>query len=212
VSEQPRAGFGPADLFETPDLIEPVLGFRSWRVIDGRLRSLYLPVVWDRPVLRAECPSLPGSELAGAVPGGAPRSASAEAAALGQPHMAPDPGCSCGIYAYFEPDLEFSKLDHRGVIGIVTLTGNVEVHVDGMRGEEARVHALAVYERWTRRQKDGVESIAARLGIDLVDLERVGQAAEAYGRPLSPELLPGDLPPEPPRLAWPAPELQTRPA
>ncbi len=203
MTPETRASVGPADLFRTPDLIEPVVGFRSWRAIDGRLRSLYLPVFWDQRVMRAECPSASRTPLAEAISADAPQSASATAAALERPHMAPDPDCSCGIYTYFEPDYQFPTLDYRGVVGIVTLTGTIEVHADGMRGEEACVHALATYSRWVKRHRDEVAAIAEALEVDLVELEQLEEAAVKYGRPLSRGLLPAELPPEPPRVALP---------
>jgi hypothetical protein len=164
------------DRLGAPDLIEPLVAFRRWRALGGRLRSPYLPVFWDERVLHAECeasrrPSEPGGDH--------------------QPHLAPHPDCSCGIYAYLEPDREFSMVDYRGVTGIVTLWGNIEVHADGMRAEHARVEALALYHRWSDRQKNAVWRIAEELGVDLVDLDEIDHCAERYGGRLPPVLLPG---------------------
>ena len=175
----------PADVFQAPDLIEPVVGFRNWRVIDGRLRSLYLPVFWDQRTVRANCNANQGDN-------------DGVAAA----HMAPDPTCTCGIYAYLEPDRRFSTIDYRGVTGIVTLSGTIEVHSDGMRAEQACVEALALYSRWSSRQKEAVQQIAGELGVDLVDLGAVEQASERYGRRLTADLLPEELPPEPAPPSW----------
>src|SRR5204863_8503007 len=95
----------PADVFEAPDFIEPVAAYRKWRVVDGRLRSLYAQRFWFEPLQRAEC-------HADGV----------------RPHMAPHSGCTCGIYASHEPDCEFPTVDYRGVSGIVTVWGDIEVH------------------------------------------------------------------------------------
>ena len=37
-----------------PDLVEPVVAFRAWRVVDGALLSPYIPCRWDGPVMHAE--------------------------------------------------------------------------------------------------------------------------------------------------------------
>jgi hypothetical protein len=164
----------PADLvphLPAPDLIEPLVAFRSWRAVDGRLRSPYLPVFWEQPVARASCDL--GSGRGG--------------------HAAPAPGCTCGIYAYMKPDLEFPAVDYRGISGIVTLWGNIEVHAAGMRAEHAKVEALGLYSRWSRRHKRAVWAIADRLGVDLVDLDDLDRSADRYGRRLPVDLLPGRL-------------------
>ena len=164
--------------FQTPDLIEPVVAFRSWRVVDGALRSVYLPFFWTERDVEATCM---GHE---APDSNAPRSAPPG-------HHAPDRGCTCGVYAYYEPDMNFSTVDHRGVIGIVSLWGTIELHDDGMRAQHARVEALALYSRWTTRQIDAVREVARDLGVDLVDLDDIADAARRYGRHISRELVPG---------------------
>ena len=58
-----------------------------------------------------------------------------------------------------------------------------------MRAELARIEALGFYSRWSRRQKRDVAAIAAELGVDLVDLDDLTEAAQDYGRPLLPEAL-----------------------
>ena len=166
-----------ADL-QPPDLIEAVVAFRSWRVVDGALRSVYLPQFWTEREVEATCM---GSEAPDA---DAPRTAAAG-------HRAPDRGCTCGVYAYYEPDKNFPTVDYRGVIGIVSLWGTIELHEDGMRAEHARVEALALYSRWTTRQIEAVREIARDLGVDLVDLDEIEEAARRYGREISRELVPG---------------------
>jgi hypothetical protein len=145
---------------EAPSLFEPVTAYRSWRVVDGRLRSPYRPVFWDQPTLEASCV-----------------------------HPAPGSGCACGIHAKFEPDREFPKVDYRGVAGIVTLWGRIEVDRDGMRAEHARVEALALYARSSARLKSALFKIADELDVDLIDLDEIEAAAARYGTPL-PGLLP----------------------
>lgn len=161
---------------DAPDLIEPLVAFRRWRVIGGRLRSPYASFFWDEPVIHAQCEAF--------------RCCPPDVSGAHGPHAAPHPECSCGIYAYLEPDREFSMVDYRGVTGIVTLWGNVEVHVDGLRAEHARVEALALYDRWCARQKNAVWRVAEELGIDLIELDEIDRCAERYGGRLPAALLP----------------------
>ena len=104
-------------------------------------------------------------------------------------HMAPHPDCGCGIRAYHSPLDDFSRVDYQAVSGIVTVWGRVQIGPDEMRAERARVEALALYHRWTRRQTDAVRSTAAALGVDLVDLRELEAAASGYGGPPPPVLL-----------------------
>jgi len=162
-----------ADVFAVPDFVEPVVAYRKWRIVDGRLRSLYMPVFWTEAERRAECRFAPST---------GPGAGTA-------PHMAPDPTCVCGIYASHKPDYQFPTIDFRGVTGVVTVWGSIEVHADGLRAEYARVEALALYERWTIRQLDGVRIVAEQLGVDLIQLDQLETAAGQYGARLPEDLL-----------------------
>jgi hypothetical protein len=162
---------------DAPDLAAPVVGFRNWRITRsgpraGELSSAFIPIVWPGPVLRAECRRFGSAE-----------------ALLQAPHDAPDPGCGCGICAYHQPTGDFSKVDFLGVSGIVTVWGRIVADVDGMRAEQVRIAALAVYSRWTGRQRQVVREIADRFGVDVVDLPELGAAARDYGETLPPSLL-----------------------
>jgi hypothetical protein len=161
-----------------PDLIEPIVAFRSWRVVEGRLRSVYLPTFWTEREMTASCLCSESPDP------DAPRSAR-------DGHGVPDRGCTCGIYAYYLPDMNFPTVDHQGVTGIVSVWGAIEVHGEGMRAEHARIEALALYSRWTTRQIDAVRNVAQELGVDLVDLDEIEEAARRYGQPITPALVPG---------------------
>jgi hypothetical protein len=166
LADAPQAGHGVA-----PDLIEPVVGFRNWRIFRtgrgvGELSSPYFPVSWSEPVVRAECRRWRTAE-----------------ALLDAPHQAPDPECGCGIRAYRTSTGDFSKVDYRGVSGIVTIWGRIEIGSDEMRAELARVEALGLYSRWSRRQREAVLEVAAHLGAEVVDLRELDAAAASYGAP-----------------------------
>ena len=161
----------------SPDMIAPVVGFRSWRIFRdgparGELSSPNFPVTWSDRVLRAECRRFRRAEDL-----------------LQRPHTAPDPVCGCGICARHAPTDDFSRVDYQGVSGIVTAWGRIEVDRDGMRVEYARVEALGLYSRWTRRQRQAVERTAGELGVDLVDLHDLGAAAGEYGEALPASLV-----------------------
>jgi hypothetical protein len=172
ITVEPVASGGAA-----PDVIEPVVGFRNWRILrsgsaEPELSSPYLPVSWSEPVVRAECRRWRTAE-----------------ALLDVPHTAPDPECGCGIRAYHTPTGDFSKVDYQGVSGIVTVWGRIEIDPDEMRVELARVEALGLYRAWTRRQREAVREVAANLGADVVDLRELDAAAASYGAPLPASLL-----------------------
>jgi hypothetical protein len=149
-----------------PDLLGPVFGFRDWRVTDEGLCSPRTGVVWTNRVHEAVCrPRTPEDFVR-------------------PPHPAPGRDCTCGVHAAYYASDEMSKVDHRGVSGIVTVWGRVEAHAHGMRAEFARAEALGVYARWTRRQKRAVADVAEALEVDLVDLADLADAAHAYATPL----------------------------
>jgi hypothetical protein len=166
-----------------PDLIEPVVGFRNWRILRtgparGELSSPYFPITWSEPVMRAQCRRWRTPE-----------------ALLDTSHAAPQSDCDCGIRAYHAPTGDFCKVDYRAVSGIVTVWGRIEIGADEMRAELARVEALALYSRWSRHQREAVQDVAANLGADLVDLRDLGAAAASYGAPPPASLL-ADPPPK----------------
>jgi hypothetical protein len=97
------------------------------------------------------------------------------------PHEAPQSGCSCGIYASHEPDYEFPTIDYRGVSGIVTAWGNLEVEAHGIRAQWVQLEALSIYRRWGRRQKNAVRAVAESLGSEVIDLYDLEAAVKRYG-------------------------------
>jgi hypothetical protein len=104
---------------DLPDLVEPIVGWRVWRV-DARLRlcSTLHDEVW-----------LPGRPMA---------------AACASAHHAPEDSCSCGIYAVPTPHEAQVYLVGRNspeavhrVLGQVALWGRVVEYTLGWRGELA---------------------------------------------------------------------------
>lgn len=168
---------GPLPVVSTaPDLAAPVHAFRDWRITDEGLASPRAGVLWTSRVLEAECRPRTPEEM------------------LQPPHRAPGQDCSCGIRAYFRPSMETSRVDYRGVTGIVTVWGAVMVHTGGLRAEFARIEALGVYARWTRRQKVAVAGAAEELGVDVLPLEELEQGAHRYADALPAGLIPEQTP------------------
>lgn len=153
-----------------PDLIEPVLGFRTWHLRGDELYSPYVDVVWPAAPLRAVC-------LRDRVQFRPGTSHHAE--------PAPTSACACGIYAYFDPLDRVGSNPHL-VRGAVALWGRIEVHRDGMRAQFARAIVLA--DPPDRRRRREVRRAAERLGIETVDGDELREAALRYARPL-PDLL-----------------------
>lgn len=155
-----------------PDLIEPVVGFREWLVVRGALQSPYIPYRWEAPVAEARC--FPAN-----------RNLQFGRGWLDEPHNAPHPRCKCGIYAVYRPRAATPFPDAERVWGVVTLWGRIEVHVDGMRAQHARVEALALGTGDRRGDEAKLRSIASELGVALVEWDELPEAADRCGRPLS---------------------------
>jgi hypothetical protein len=164
--EWPRGTASLAALEVTaPDLIRPVIGFRQWRLTDEGLISLFIDQRWDGPQLTAAC------------------------RAAGHPgHAAPAGECSCGVYAWYAPCPLTSSVGEF-VAGAVVLWGALELHATGMRGQYARVVALALpVSRRTKRRR--LMTVAERFGVPAVPHRALKPVALAHGAPLPPSLRP----------------------
>lgn len=151
-----------------PDLIQPVIGYRVWRIRDGDLVSQYTDVRWAGGPLRAECLS----ELYRRGPGL-------------HPTPAPDPKCSCGIYAYFRPSERLgASSDSPLVLGAVVLWGRIEVHRSGMRAEWARPVAIGLPPFSPRERRQMLRRISERLGLEAVLIKDLRRVALRHGQPL----------------------------
>ena len=87
--------------FCVPDLIEPVIGFRQWRLTDDGLYSLTSEELWRSPRLDALC------------------------RVGGHPHeVSPSARCSCGVYAWYEPCPRAASAATRNIVaGAVVMWG-----------------------------------------------------------------------------------------
>ena len=160
-----------------PDLVEPVVGFRAWKVIDDRLLSPYIPCEWEGPQMHAVCYPANRSLLHGE-------------GWLDVPHASPHPACRCGIYAYHQPGAQPYYGEWLWVEGVVTVWGRLEVHRDGLRAEHARVEALVLPDEGDAARRDAAAVVAARLGVRLVERQAMERTAAQVGAPLPRALLP----------------------
>ncbi|MGA2009836.1 MAG: recombinase family protein [Solirubrobacteraceae bacterium] len=156
-----------AEIEIAPDLIAPIVGFRHWRLLDGALVSMFTRTPWTAAQMTARC-----------------------AHGDHDPARTPSPGCTCGVYAYYEPcPRTASALTGDLVGGAVVVWGRVEAHATGVRAEHARVIALDL-PRIRRGKRQAVAEIAARLGVPAVPHRGLRSAALDHGAPLPLSLRP----------------------
>ena len=161
-----------------PDLIQPLVGFRKWRVMRDHISSPFVPLRWEDAVVHARCYPANRSLMFGA-------------GWLDEPHDAPHPDCKCGVYAWHEPPQRGPIRDMRQTFGIVSLWGRVEVHADGMRAEHARIEALSYQRELGSGHVGRVTAIARRLGVAAIDYGELPAAARVIGSGVPRALRPG---------------------
>jgi hypothetical protein len=151
-----------------PDLAEPVIGYRQWRVCDGALWSAYADDRWERGLNVARC-SVPGA---------------------GHPEAAPGHDCRCGIHAWYRPcPLLASPSTSAFVAGAVALWGELELHHDGMRAQFGMVVAL-VRPVLSRSKRRAVLRVAEALEVEAVPAHRLEAVALRHGAPIPRTLRP----------------------
>jgi hypothetical protein len=151
-----------------PDLIEPVIGYRQWRMRDGALWSPYAEMRWARGMNTASC------------------------AAPGPLHADPAPasGCTCGLYAWYRPCPWLASAGAPDLVaGAVALWGAIELHASGMRAQHAMVVALALPMTRAVKRRHVIE-VARALEVPAVAARRLAAAARACGRTPDDALVP----------------------
>lgn len=150
-----------------PDLIDPVIGFRQWRIEGNRLRSPYCAVTWEQPELAASCPL-----------------------DTHEPGATPDASCTCGIYAYYEPCPRTASAGMRDLVsGAVVLWGGIELHGNGMRAAHCRIVALALPLLSARKRRATVAAASA-LDVPALPHRILSEEARRHGAPVPPSLRP----------------------
>lgn len=154
-------------LATAPDLVDPIVGFRQWRLADGVLKSMFIASEWRDAEQHARC--YVGNH---------------------DPANVPAKACSCGIYAYYDLVPRTASAGTRELVGgVVVLWGRVELHVTGMRAEHALLVALELPLTRGRKFREVMQA-AESLGVDAVTHRKLKGAASDHGRPLGRELRP----------------------
>ncbi|MGZ4272510.1 MAG: hypothetical protein ACXVRP_01980 [Solirubrobacteraceae bacterium] len=150
-----------------PDLIDPIVGYRQWRLAGGTLMSLFNDTRWRHVELTARCD---GGDH--------------------HPECVPDHQCSCGIHAYYEPCPRTASAVTRDLVaGAVVLWGTVELHGTGLRAEHARIVALEL-PLWVGAKRRGVVELADRLDVPAVAHRGLRAVAHRHGVPVHASLRP----------------------
>jgi uncharacterized protein DUF4191 len=121
---------------------EPLVGeIRAVRTFsigpDGELRPLrefFGAPPWTAQVNTARCLPSDGSGL--------PRPSTPDKL----PHDSPDPGCTCGFYAYGTPGAAEENSHARSVLAVVSCWGRVIAGTRGIRAQHARIDAIWMSE------------------------------------------------------------------
>jgi hypothetical protein len=155
---------------QAPDLVQPVIGYRLWRLGDDALYSPYVEERWGRGVHAAVCRAERGDH--------------AEAA--------PAHDCSCGIHAWYEPcpTLSWAATRHL-VAGAIALWGDMELHPFGMRAARGMIVALAL-PPWNGPKPRRIVEMANALDVEVVPARRLEAVALTHGAPV-----PDGMAPEP---------------
>lgn len=162
----------------------PVVGWRVWRLRDGRLHSWKLDYEWEPGPHRARC-------LVAALSPLKPTCA-----------QAPGEGCTCGFWALWDPmrALRKARREHvmvpagfTSVVGVMLGWGGVAIHGDeGFRAEHATVACLISNAVWDEDADRVVEGrirwwrrIAHRFEVpDRSRPELLRAAGQWYGVPV----------------------------
>jgi hypothetical protein len=165
-----------------PDFIEPVIGFRQWRLVGDELRSLACDERWPEPTRVARCLVADHGDEA-----------------------PPVADCTCGIYAWYVPRPRTASAGTPDYVsGAVVLWGGIELHITGMRAERCRIVALEL--PFYGRKRARVLAAARRLGVAAVPHRGLQAAAAEHGAALPQTLHPRSVPvvvgPWPGTRAW----------
>jgi hypothetical protein len=165
-------------------------GYRTWHLLGRRaaeerpdstlpLTSVTRPGIrWPR-TLAARCVPAIVTPLG---PGSSPATPELD-------HPAPQTGCVCGIYAWYDP-VDTYMLNAR-IFGVVEASGLVVMGERGLRAERATVAAVVTRSRWAT-------AVCESAGVAVYRRQR-HLLRDYPPQDMSPLL--GDPPPSPPRVA-----------
>jgi len=153
-------------IWQAPDLVAPILGFRQWRLREGALWSPFSHVRWGDAELRACCSTGVHEDLA------------------------PVKQCTCGIYAYYTPCPRMASTGTvEFVSGAVAVWGHIELHATGLRASHARIVALERPPLGAIKRRRLLEA-AESLGVPVVRHRNLPTVASEHGSILPRSLRP----------------------
>jgi hypothetical protein len=162
----------PTRCANAPDLTEPIVGFRKWRIHDGpSLWSEFANSVWQPGVMRARC--LQDQDHFPHTPRSAPT----------QAHTgdAPQPYCRCGIYAWLTLPVMWCQpaySEPATVIGAVRAWGRIELHEEGLRAQFVTPACFALPPGCEKRLRRDVALVARNFGVKVVSVSELEELAE----------------------------------
>ncbi len=165
----------------------PAVGYRFWRVdpddawTRGRLQSPVAETLWPPlETLDAECQTRPGLRLA--------RAGLHRADEL---RISPEPGCSCGIYAYHDigPMTRALREEPYMFGGAVLCWGRIVIHPEGFRAQHARPLALCRPESPGVLQRTAplLQHVTSEYAIPLLELKDLVAYASEFGSCYKPD-------------------------
>jgi hypothetical protein len=174
-----------------PDLTRKVIGFRAWKLKDGRLHSHGLgDALWLPGPQRALCKRrqiVQVRQQQGIAMWQDPINPEEIAS-----HPAPDPDCECGFYALHGLRQAASQAiavlrtgQQSCVVGAVAAWGLLEVHESGFRAEWVEPLAIAIPDDlflWKGEEaKAEVVRVAEEYGLAFVSLHELEEKAKEFG-------------------------------
>lgn len=179
---------------EMPDLIQPVIGYRAWRIQNGKLRSLGAgDTEWTPGLNVATCPGLDLAQRASWAGLWSPYVEEPPDPPKSEKHDAPGHACGCGLYAYHDPQNVRGGFDNADVVfGAIAVWGRTEAHRSGVRAEKAKIVALAIPDRacWEPETRKRIEELAAVYGCPAVPMCDLKTEAEKHGITMPEQMYP----------------------
>jgi hypothetical protein len=157
-----------ADL-QNPLVVEPMVGFRTWRLEGGRLRSPHhpMPDPWPLCATHAVCAATKtGGPACRALP-------------------TVDRGCGCGLHGEYE----VTDLSEADVWGAVLAWGNLVLSDQGFRSEWQRPILLAAPQPG-HLPPMALQGAASAYGAGVVAIGQLESAARKYGTPAPAVIVP----------------------
>jgi hypothetical protein len=142
-----------------PDLSEPVIGFRQWRLRGDRLCSPFRELLWEDVELLADCDAGHGLD------------------------EIPVSDCGCGVYAFYDQPPRTASPAPDLVAGAVVMWGGLALHGGGMRASRARIVGLALPPTRGRKRRR-LMAAAAYLEVPAVPFGQLRRVARQHGREL----------------------------